>query len=153
MVLTEKLIAKFWSSVERRSDGCWVWSKGKNSMGYGVFYIASKPYLAHRVAYLLANGRWPAQHCLHSCNTPACVCPQHLTSGSQAENLAYMVISGRSNKGTKHPSCKLTEAAVVAIRNDPRSESVIAVEHGVSVAMVGRIRRRERWAHIGEALQ
>jgi hypothetical protein len=50
--------------------------------------------------------------------------------------------------GEEHPSAKLTEDAVRAIRADTRRLREVAQEHGVSEELVRLIRRRERWAHV-----
>ena len=53
-------------SVETRmtytvnESGCHVWTKAKNSRGYGVIWCDGKVRLAHRVAFYLAHGRWPS---------------------------------------------------------------------------------------------
>lgn len=50
--------------------------------------------------------------------------------------------------GESHPSTKLTEEDIVAIRSDTRLQVVIAEEYGISQTQVSRIKRREKWAHV-----
>lgn len=54
----------------------------------------------------------------------------------------------RTARGERGGRAKLTEQKVKAIRDDARPRKVIAAEHGVSVAMIGMIQRRESWAHV-----
>lgn len=41
---------RFWAKVDK-SDGCWVWTAGISSGGYGSFWLDGKNRRAHRVAY------------------------------------------------------------------------------------------------------
>jgi hypothetical protein len=47
---------RFWSKVDQSGDGCWPWLGGKNSGGYGYFWLNGKNVPAHRVAYELTKG-------------------------------------------------------------------------------------------------
>lgn len=84
---------RFWPKVNK-TDTCWIWTAGKNGIGYGSFRIGSvkdgtrRQILAHRWAYVEVNGPIPDGLVLdHLCRTPACVRPSHLEAISQQENL------------------------------------------------------------------
>jgi hypothetical protein len=91
--LTPAIIARFHDKYTKSDAGCWLWKAGRYSNGYGLFYVCrvngrQLNVQAHRLAYLLANGELP--HVLvvrHRCDTPACVNPDHLVLGSQADNI------------------------------------------------------------------
>lgn len=51
--------------------------------------------------------------------------------------------------GEAHTESKITEADVIAIRADTRMQKVIAATYGISQTQVSRIKRREKWAHVG----
>jgi hypothetical protein len=51
-------------------------------------------------------------------------------------------------RGVKHGMAKLTEAQVLAIRNDNRFHRVIAKEYGVDNSLVSQIKRRVCWTHL-----
>jgi hypothetical protein len=51
-------------------------------------------------------------------------------------------------KGSVHTEAKITEADVIAIRADTRTQKVIASDYGISQTQVSRIKRREKWAHV-----
>lgn len=51
-------------------------------------------------------------------------------------------------RGVKHHKAKLTDAQVLAIREDNRFQYIIAKDYGVSQGMIGFIKRRKNWNHI-----
>jgi hypothetical protein len=66
--------------------------------GYGAFRAFGSSQLAHRVAFYLAEGRYPEPQALHHCDNPLCVRRSHLFEGTQADNLADMAAKGRGRK-------------------------------------------------------
>ena len=65
--------------------------------GYGRFNFNSKEYSAHRVSWIIHNGKIPADMCiLHTCDNPPCVNPKHLWLGTLKENSQDMVRKGRA---------------------------------------------------------
>lgn len=60
---------------------------------------------------------------------------------------AATVVGGR-RRGTARSDSKLTEADVIAIRADTRTQKAIGADYGISDTQVGRIKRREKWAHV-----
>ena len=134
------------------TPGCWEWSGAKVSQGYGLIKRKDGAQLrAHRVAYQLAYGEiLSGMLVCHRCDNPPCIRPSHLFLGSHDENMADMVIKGRSARmlGDSNGRAKLTTEAVVSIRASIGSYSRIARQYGVSPSAVGAIKRRERWAHL-----
>ena len=132
--------------------GCWHWGGARSRQGYGLIKRKDGIQLrAHRLAYELTHGSIPAgTFVCHQCDTPDCVRPSHLFIGSHDENMADMVIKGRSARmlGDSNGSAKLNAEAVISIRTSIGSYSQIARQHGVSASAVGLIKRRERWAHL-----
>lgn len=79
---------RFWSKVNKRGPfafvngrytRCWIWTTGKDSNGYGQFYINKQNRSAHVVAAEWKYGPLPKglEHD-HLCRNRACVRPDHL---------------------------------------------------------------------------
>jgi len=47
----------------KNENDCWLWTKGRNGMGYGAFNIKGKPYLVHRIMYEKYKGNIPKYAC------------------------------------------------------------------------------------------
>jgi hypothetical protein len=90
------LAERFWSHVIKTAT-CWLWQSTLSSSGYGLFSLYDgKQALAHRFAYELTYGLiLPGIHCLHHCDTPLCVRPDHLFLGSHSDNMRDAQRKGR----------------------------------------------------------
>lgn len=133
--LTEARKKRFWKKVNKEgpihSRGenlgrCWIWT-GSKSHGYGLFFIFKKPRFAHRVSMMIAGSLDDGLFALHSCNTPACVNPDHLRSGTQFDNMRDMYESGRAALGDKHGSKTRPESVVYADKHPNTRLSSIQV--------------------------
>ena len=68
------------------NSGCWLWSRGLQSRGYGSYRRLGE-YTAHRVSYRLFVGPIPDGLELdHKCRTKCCVNPKHLEAVTPKEN-------------------------------------------------------------------
>lgn len=99
---------RFWGQVDRSGE-CWVWTASRSPRGYGkiagrLFDRPYRHYRAHRVAYELTYG--PIADDLivrhYECNNPPCCRPDHLRTGTQADNVGDRVRMGRTATGDRH---------------------------------------------------
>lgn len=173
--------ARFWAKVDRSGgpDACWLWTAFRSPNGYGQITIENWPRKAHRVAWILTHG--PITDGLdvcHRCDVRACVRPDHLFLGTQADNNADMRAKGRQARGAQvvpknpargdrnglrihpeailrgeaHGSTKLTEALVVELRRRHAAGGVtirsIGRELGIGKSNAEAIIHRRTWRHV-----
>jgi hypothetical protein len=131
-------------------DGCWQWTAAKGGKGYGRF---GKVY-AHRFSYATFVGEIGPNLCVcHTCDNRACVNPNHMFLGTNADNLADMRAKGRDSKppliaGEASPRAKLTEAIVRDIRASNLSYAENARRYGVTTAAVRFACTGRTWKHV-----
>lgn len=95
---------RFWGKVEKSTDpdGCWEWTAGRFSKGYGAFSIKGRNQKANRVAWQLVHGTIPEGLCvLHKCDNPGCVRPDHLFLGTNLDNSKDCSQKGRRPRGDR----------------------------------------------------
>jgi hypothetical protein len=100
--------ARFWAKVEKRVDGCWVWTAKITSHGYGEFWIDGRGRGAHRVAYELVIGPIPeGLEIDHLCRVRNCVNPAHLEAVTASENIKRTFVRGRRHHNRDATHCRL----------------------------------------------
>lgn len=90
-------------------------------------------------------------HVCHHCDTRSCVNPDHLFIGTNQDNTADKTRKGRSLRGERNPSAKLTEADVRVIRlrhQGGASQRTLAQEYGVRQPTILRALNGTNWRHI-----
>lgn len=144
LTLEERLRHRGWNITE---DGCWNW-KGTihKRSGYGVLQFQYRS----REVHVLAYGLWvspvtPGAIIRHSCDNRICMNPEHLLSGTHADNMNDKMQRGRYRclEGAAHPNAKLTTQEVLDIRKEyvsgRLSQNMLAEVYGVSSCTIWSI--------------
>ncbi len=146
---------RFWVNISFEDDDCWLWHGGTDKDGYGIFKgdVEGKTYKrAHRFSYALHKGRIKkGLVVMHSCDTPGCVNPDHLSLGSNLDNMRDKIAKGRARVATGEDAGQaiLTEEQVKEILLDPRPYTKLAAEYGVHTQTISSIKNQDSWKHIG----
>jgi hypothetical protein len=138
---------RFWSKVDK-TETCWLWTGSKKPCGHGQCWVNGQLRLSHRVSWILSGKTIPEGHVIrHKCRSKNCVNPEHLETGTQAENNADMIRDGTSQRGTKQHNVKLTEEQVRQIRvRADENQRLLAEEYGVGQTTISAIINRKNWA-------
>jgi hypothetical protein len=143
IIITEKVRRRFEKKF-RVTPGCWIWTAGTGTYGYGRIGIAGDNMIAPRVSYTMYVGEIPeGLWVLHSCDNRLCVNPDHLRAGTLQDNVDDMM-----DRGRHVGKAKLTHAQVAAIRLDGRPLSVIAMQYGVTIPNIAAIRNGRSWKRL-----
>jgi hypothetical protein len=145
---------RFWKYVQK-TDGCWLWTGGTLPGGYGLTKTGEGRRMAtvHRISYEMHHGPIPKGLCvLHRCDVRNCVNPAHLFLGTKGDNNTDRTAKGRSARGERSGSSRLTADAVREIRNRYAAGGITVVrlgaEFGVHFATVARVINRITWRHV-----
>ena len=150
------LLERFYNKVNRAPSGCLEFS-GACAKDYGRFSVGwrdgkRKIESAHRMSYMLSTCE-PipvGMFVCHTCDNRACVAPEHLFLGTQAENLADASAKGRMvapphKVGETHGAAKLTETMVLDIRGSDMSCRKLAAMYAVGASQIHRIKHSRSW--------
>lgn len=144
------LEVRFWSKVDKRGESeCWPWLACRGHFGHGEFKVGNRIAQAHRIAWVLSYGSIGADVVVrHKCDNPPCCNPSHMEVGTLVDNVRDRDARGRTARGEKSGSAKLTAAQVLQIRKSTESHRVTAHKFGITHTTVRSIRTRHTWAHL-----
>lgn len=149
-------------------SGCWIWMRGLDKDGYGQASRRNKNIRSHRLSWLLYRGELkPGFVIMHSCDTPSCCNPYHLSQATQKENnedkmlkKRHRVASGNEHylkrnptarSGDKSSRAKITEAQALVIRErftDGVMQKILAAEFGLTRSAISGIVTKRTFKHI-----
>lgn len=138
------IVERFNSKVNKnKEDECWEWTGSYFTYGYGYLGIAGKNISATRISFAIHNNKTPGKFFVcHKCDNPKCVNPEHLYLGTPQDNMNDMKNRGRSLRGERSPSSKLSNEDVQQIKNRYRNgeyQRTLAEEFGVAREHVNKI--------------
>lgn len=142
--------------VEASEQGCLEWLGAIRPDGYGKFGYKKFQTLAHIYAYKRAFGEQSEDAVIrHTCDNRKCVNPDHLRTGTHADNVEDKVSKNRHCFGEGHSNSKLTEQEVTEIcdlmKNKTFMQKDIAKLYGVCKHTVYLIKKGKMWRYTGVA--
>lgn len=143
---------RFWARV-RKSDDCWEWTSGFDHFGYGRMHVKGSVVDVHRLSWALANGPIPEGMCIcHKCDNPPCVNPSHLFLGTDADNIHDRDAKGRTQRGMRRTSAKLSDGDVIEIRrayaDGEGNQHELGRSFNVTQQTIWSVVHRVTWTHI-----
>ncbi len=154
--LAERIVA---GAIPEPNSGCWLWMGSVLPKGYGRLSVAGKMQMAHRASFQAHCGDIPSgMFVCHRCDTPACVNPDHLFLGTNADNVRDMFRKGRAalpptiripntrRRGETNGASRLSNAQRVEVTQSREPSRVLSARYGVSMDVIQRLRSGERWS-------
>ena len=147
---------------------CWIWPRALDKTGRGRIWIGKTLMIATRAVWRELRG--PIQNgklLCHHCDNPSCVNPDHLYTGTHADNMRDMAQRKRSfgarnpekcremgrqtglkntwAVGERNPKAVLTETEVARIRASKEPTKQLAAFYEVNRTTIQRIRGGTAW--------
>jgi hypothetical protein len=142
---------RFRRRVQVAENGCWMWT-GAVIHSAGSIYGRFRDELAHRASFRSFKGPIPSGHLVrHTCDTPLCVNPDHLLSGTQADNMRDARERGRTARGESLFWAKLTAQKVRdmrAMRLTGATYPTLGLVFGVSQQTAWDACTGRTWRHV-----
>lgn len=161
-ILTDRDWVRWNTKIEAGPNGCIYWTARKNPRGYGVFRVGGGVYLAHKLALVQIYGQIPeGLQVRHQCPGPhtkltrSCVNPDHLDTGTAADNGQDQADKGTFKgvlAGMKNGMAKLSDDDVLSIYrrvHDGEDLHLLAEAHGVTSKHIKLIRDGQTRRHLG----
>jgi len=150
----EHLKKIFDKAVIRKQDGCWGWKNKLHKTGYGVLQYNGRQTGAHRVSWIIHNGKIPEGLVVcHKCDNKKCTRADHLFLGTYKDNSRDMAKKGRGGKlkGDRCPWSKLDVAKVKKIKQLLKlgvTAIRIAKDFNVHPGTIYDIKHGKNWKHV-----
>lgn len=92
-----KTVSLFGNICLDPNTGCWNWTGGHDTKGYGVMRYKGRAYRVHQISAMLYMRHDPSSglFVLHRCDNVRCFNPKHLYLGTQLQNVRDIISRGR----------------------------------------------------------
>ena len=140
--------------TRRLKNGCIVWMRNRDALGYGRLNLKGKNRRVSRLVLILSGRLYATDRslmALHHCDNPPCVNPEHLYVGTAADNMSDACRRGRVKTGKGHGSTKYPARLVARLRKlhlDGHGTSFIARKFGMPLTTVHNIVYRLRRTYV-----
>jgi hypothetical protein len=123
------------------SRGCWeCTSNATDKDGYNRIRVNGKDTRTHRLIFESLIGEIPKGHCVrHKCDNPRCINPEHLETGTMADNIRDKLTRGRIGNTTK----RMTSAEKKYIHESTKTVEALASELNTTTATIRRWKHRK----------
>lgn len=138
---------------EVNENGCFICTSHKPAgNGYCFMVVNGRNVYIHRFVYEECFGEIPqGLHIRHKCDTPTCINPEHLETGTHQDNMRDMVNRKRHAYGENNHHAKLTEddvLEIIKLLNRGMLQKEIAKEYGVHPGTIHAISSGKNWRHL-----
>lgn len=124
---------------------CYEWKGGVNSTGRGIFWLNRKSEKAHRISWVIANGKIPDNMCvLHKCDNGVCVRIGHLFLGTRKDNTQDMLKKKRFVGNTKIDSLLAKGIADEYRRDKSVTMKILGKKYSICYSTVFKIVHQQR---------
>lgn len=142
---------RIFAHIEKIDNGCWIWKGSTDRDGYGLMSIDDRSRRVHRISYeVFKEEKIPFdKNACHSCDTPACVNPDHIFVAKSFENTQDMMEKGRSRfsgRGVILNAEKIKKIRFLASHSF--SSADIGRMFKIGAPHVDQIVERKIWDHI-----
>jgi hypothetical protein len=161
---------RLWDKIQICSHGkdciycCFPWQGGRDRNNYATLWVrkddVARPRYAARLLWEIFNCRpMPPKHlACHHCDSPPCMNPMHIYSGTHKMNSQDAVRRARfkrRRRGEACPNAILRTHNIAEIfrwRQEGHTISAIAQTLHVSVGTIAAILHYRRWTHVSRSL-
>ena len=138
-------------SIPEALTGCHICWSSHTRAGYAILRVGDRLQYAHRLSYESHHGQIPDELLVcHRCDNRACVNPDHLFLGTNADNTTDKVMKRRHKYGEGISNAKIAAADVIEIRRSTDSLSTLSRRYGLAISTLSQIKNGHRWRHIHE---
>ena len=148
-----------WAPPVWQSGVCCIFLGNRSPRGYGSVKVGGRMLSVTRLMLSWKLGR-PLQreeHACHTCDTPACINPEHLWAGSQRDNIRDAACKGRMRTaqmvrwGSSNHMARLTMEQAQQIRDRTVSVKFAIEVWGISITHAYEVRKGATW-HFREGI-